>query len=67
VHKTAIATDGQIVVARLDDEVTVKRLKHDRNRLLLLPENPDFEPIEVDPRRHVFAIEGRYVGIIRRT
>src|ERR1700750_308975 len=67
VHKTAVATDGQIVVARLDDEVPVKRLKHDRNRVLLLPENPDFEPIEVDPRRHAFAIEGRYVGIIRRT
>jgi repressor LexA len=67
VHKTATATDGQIVVARLDDEVTVKRLKHERNRLLLLPENPDFAPIEVDPRRHAFAIEGRYVGIIRRT
>jgi repressor LexA len=67
VHKTATANDGQIVVARLDDEVTVKRLKHERDRLLLLPENPDFAPIEVDPRRHAFAIEGRYVGIIRRT
>jgi repressor LexA len=67
VHKTATASDGQIVVARLDDEVTVKRLKHERDRLLLLPENPDFAPIEVDPRRHAFAIEGRYVGIIRRT
>lgn len=67
VHRTATANDGQIVVARLDDEVTVKRLKHERDRLLLLPENPDFKPIEVDPRRHAFAIEGRYVGIIRRT
>jgi repressor LexA len=67
VHRTATANDGQIVVARLDDEVTVKRLKHERDRLLLLPENPDFRPIEVDPRRHAFAIEGRYVGIIRRT
>lgn len=67
VHKTATASDGQIVVARLDDEVTVKRLRHERGRLLLLPENPDFSPIEVDPRRHTFAIEGRYVGIIRRT
>ncbi|HEY4092306.1 MAG TPA: transcriptional repressor LexA [Luteibacter sp.] len=67
VHRTATASDGQIVVARLDDEVTVKRLKHERDRLLLLPENPDFQPIEVDPRRHAFAIEGRYVGIIRRT
>ncbi|MDF3981459.1 transcriptional repressor LexA [Luteibacter sp. PPL201] len=66
VHRTHTATDGQIVVARLDDEVTVKRLKHERDRLLLLPENPDFDPIEVDPRRHEFAIEGRYVGIIRR-
>jgi repressor LexA len=67
VHRTRTANDGQIVVARLDDEVTVKRLKHERDRLLLLPENPDFDPIEVDPRRHAFAIEGRYVGIIRRT
>ncbi|KJV33197.1 transcriptional repressor LexA [Luteibacter yeojuensis] len=67
VHRTATANDGQIVVARLDDEVTVKRLRHERDRLLLLPENPDFRPIEVDPRRHAFAIEGRYVGIIRRT
>src|ERR1700754_506876 len=67
VHKTATASDGQIVVARLDDEVTVKRLKHERDHLLLLPENPDFDPIEVDPRRHAFAIEGRHVGIIRRT
>lgn len=66
VHRTQTADDGQIVVARLDDEVTVKRLKHERDRLLLLPENPDFDPIEVDPRRHEFAIEGRYVGIIRR-
>lgn len=66
VHRTHTANDGQIVVARLNDEVTVKRLKHERDRLLLLPENPDFDPIEVDPRRHEFAIEGRYVGIIRR-
>jgi repressor LexA len=67
VHRTPTADDGQIVVARLDDEVTVKRLKRERDRLLLLPANPDFDPIEVDPRRHAFAIEGRYVGIIRRS
>jgi repressor LexA len=67
VHRTPVADDGQIVVARLDDEVTVKRLKRERDRLLLLPANPDFDPIEVDPRRHAFAIEGRYVGIIRRS
>lgn len=67
VHRTQSAEDGQIVIARLDDEITVKRLKHQRGRLLLLPENPDFEPIEVDPRRvDSFSIEGLYVGIIRR-
>ncbi|MBB3228478.1 repressor LexA [Luteibacter sp. Sphag1AF] len=67
VHRTPVATDGQIVVARVDDEVTVKRLKHERDKLFLMPANPDFDPIEIDPRRHAFAIEGRYVGIIRRT
>lgn len=67
VHSTNTAVDGQVVVARVDDEVTVKRFRRERDRVLLLPENPDFEPIEVDPRRHAFAIEGRYVGILRRT
>jgi repressor LexA len=68
VHRTRSAEDGSIVVARLDDEITVKRLQHRRDRLLLLPENPDFEPIEVDPRSvDSFAIEGLYVGIIRRS
>jgi len=67
VHRAQTAEDGSIVVARLDDEITVKRLKHRRGQLLLLPENPDFEPIEVDPRRvDNFAIEGLYVGIIRQ-
>ena len=67
VHRTPTAHDGQIVVARLDDEITVKRLKHRRGHLLLLPENPDFDPIEVDPQRvDSFAIEGLYVGIIRQ-
>jgi len=68
VHRTPSAENGRIVVARLDDEITVKRLQRRRDRLLLLPENPDFEPIEVDPRRtDSFAIEGLYVGIIRRS
>jgi repressor LexA len=68
VHRAQTADDGRIVVARLDDEITVKRLKHRNGRLLLLPENPDFSPIEVDPRRtDSFAIEGVYVGIIRRS
>ncbi len=67
VHRTQTAHDGQIVVARLDDEITVKRLKHRHGHLLLLPENPDFAPIDVDPQRvDSFAIEGLYVGIIRQ-
>ncbi|MDC8012283.1 transcriptional repressor LexA [Tahibacter soli] len=67
VHRTDDADDGRIVVARLDDEITVKRLKRERGRTLLLPENPDFAPIEVDPRRtDSFAIEGLYVGMIRQ-
>jgi repressor LexA len=67
VHRTPSADDGRIVVARLDDEITVKRLRRERDRLLLLSENPDFAPIEVDPRRtNAFAIEGLYVGVIRQ-
>jgi repressor LexA len=66
VHRTPTAHNGQIVIARLDDEITVKRLKRERDRLLLLSENPDFAPIEVSPRRvDSFAIEGIYVGLIR--
>lgn len=63
VHRTPEARNGQIVVARLDGEITVKRLSRQRNRLVLLPENPDFEPIEVNADD--FAIEGIYVGSIR--
>jgi len=65
VHRSPNADDGRIVVARLDDEVTVKRLEHRRGRIRLLPANPDFAPIEVDPERHAFAIEGLYVGLVR--
>ena len=65
VHKSDTAAHGRIVVARLDDEVTVKTLEHRNGRVRLLPANPDFAPIEVDPRRHAFAIEGLYVGLIR--
>ncbi len=67
VHRTAVAENGQIVVARIDNEVTVKRLKKTRSRyeLLLLPENVDFEPIFVDLRTREFAIEGLSVGLIR--
>jgi repressor LexA len=65
VHRTPSAEHGRIVVARLDDEVTVKQLEHRSGRVRLLPANPDFAPIEVDPERHAFAIEGVYVGLIR--
>ena len=64
VHRTGEARSGQIVVARLDDEVTVKRLKRHRGgRVELLPENPDYAPIPVEGRE--LAIEGIAVGLIR--
>ena len=67
VHKTPTARSGDIVVARIDDEVTVKRLRRkSRSKLLLLPENEDYDPIEVDARSGEFAIEGVSVGVIRR-
>src|SRR3569623_2474226 len=67
VHRTASAENGRIVVARQDEEITVKRLQRQRDRLLLLSEKPDFAPIEVDPRRTMsFSIEGLYVGVIRQ-
>lgn len=65
VHKTEEARSGQIVVARLADEVTVKRLRRRGGTVELLPENPDFKPIVVDTRSSPFAIEGIAVGIIR--
>lgn len=63
VHKTAEARSGQVVVARLDDEVTVKRLKRTGRRVELLAENPGYPPIAVEGRE--FAIEGLAVGLIR--
>ena len=63
VHKTSEARSGQVVVARLDDEVTVKRLKRTGRRIELLPENSDYAPIAVEGRE--FAIEGLAVGLIR--
>jgi len=65
VHRTPEARDGQIVVARLDDEVTVKRFQRRRHLVSLLPENPEFEPIQVDLRRQELVIEGLGVGVIR--
>lgn len=65
VHHTAEARSGQIVVARLADEVTVKRLRRRGATVELLPENPDFAPIVLDTRAGEFAIEGVGVGVIR--
>lgn len=65
VHRTDDARTGQVVVARIGDEVTVKRLRRRGHSVQLLPENPDFEPIEVDGRSAEFAIEGLAVGVIR--
>ncbi|MDP1521210.1 transcriptional repressor LexA [Porticoccus litoralis] len=67
VHKCETADNGQIVVARIDDEVTVKRFKKSRKRyeIILEPENEDLEPIHVDLREKSFAIEGLGVGVIR--
>ena len=68
VHKTNEATSGQIVVARIESEVTVKRFKRTKNpnQIFLLPENDDFSPIEVDLENQAFQIEGRSVGVIRQ-
>lgn len=65
VHATVTADNGQIVVARLDDEVTVKRFRRRGQRVSLLAENPDFAPIEVDLRTQTLAIEGLAVGVVR--
>jgi repressor LexA len=68
VHKTTNVKNGDVVVARIDDEVTVKRLQQgkDKSQLTLLPENADYDPIEVDLRECDFAIEGLSVGVLRR-
>ena len=68
VHSTPVANNGDIVVARIEDEVTVKRLHRTRDRHLLelLPENPAYEPIRVDLREQEVVIEGVSVGILRR-
>ena len=65
VHKTKIAKNGQVVVARVDDEVTVKRLEKKGNLIYLHPENDELEAIVVDPRLEYIEIEGIAVGVIR--
>lgn len=66
VHRSPEAPkNGQLVVARIDDEVTVKRFKQEGSKAWLLPENEDFEPIEVDLTENSLVIEGLAVGLIR--
>ena len=65
VHQTSDARSGQVVVARIDNEVTVKRLKRKGNSIELLPENDALSPIVVDAQVNDFAIEGLAVGVIR--
>lgn len=65
VHRTHEARSGQMVVARVDNEVTVKRFRRRGHLVQLLPDNPDFQAIELDLRRDSLAIEGIAVGIVR--
>ena len=65
VHRTPEIRSRQIVVARLEDEVTVKRYRQDGATVWLLPENAEFEPIQVDLAHQALVIEGVVVGVIR--
>ncbi len=65
VHRTPEVRSRQIIVARLDDEVTVKRYSQKGSVVWLLPENEDFEPIKVDLSQQTMVIEGVVVGVIR--
>lgn len=66
VHTCREARNGQVVVARIGDEVTVKRFQRSGSKVRLLAENPEFAPIEVDLREQELVIEGLSVGVIRR-
>jgi repressor LexA len=66
IKKASEARNGQIVVARIDEEVTVKRLSKSGGRIELLPENPDFDPIQIQAGQD-FSLEGIAVGLIRNT
>jgi repressor LexA len=69
VKQASEARNGQIVVARIGNDVTVKRFRRQASRgmIELLPENPDFQPIVVDANSEEFALEGIGVGLIRKT
>ncbi|MDX1400085.1 MAG: transcriptional repressor LexA [Oceanospirillum sp.] len=65
VHRTAEVRSGQIIVARLEDEVTVKRYRQEGPVVWLLPENENFSPIKVDLKEQTMVIEGVVVGLVR--
>ena len=65
VHRSAEIRNRQIVVVRLDDEVTVKRYRQAGHKVWLMPENPDFEPIQIDLKAQPMVIEGVVVGVMR--
>ena len=66
VHRTSEVRNRQIIVARLENEVTVKRYKQEGSVVWLLPENAEFEPIRVDLAQQSMLIEGVVVGVVRR-
>ncbi len=65
VHATPLAHNGQIIIVRIGDEVTVKRFRRRGHQVQLLPENPDFSPLSVDLRHQSLVIEGLGVGVLR--
>lgn len=67
VHKAQVAQNGQVVVARVDNDVTVKRLEQKGSKVYLHAENEEFSAIEVDLEHESFAIEGLAVGVIRNS
>jgi repressor LexA len=66
VHRTSEVRNRQIIVARLENEVTVKRYRQEGSVVWLLPENPEFEPMRVDLKEESMLIEGVVVGVLRR-
>ena len=66
VHRTPEVRHNQIIVARLEDEVTVKRYRQKGKQVWLMPENEEFEPIKVDLEYESLTIEGVVVGVIRQ-
>ena len=66
IKKTSSAKDNEIVVARIEDDVTVKRFQRHGSKVSLIAENDEYAPIDVDLQTQVFTIEGKVVGLIRR-